>query len=130
MGPQGDPGLRGATGATGATGPAGAQMWNSIVFSFTSPAVVSTFTPDVPIRITRVQAQLASSGKCAADLIVTNGTSSYTLLVDQLANDSGAIAVNFAGGTPVRLEVAPSSSCDRLGARAAQANVVVQYRAQ
>ncbi len=59
----------------------------------------STFTPNEDVVVTRVQAQLEVPGQaCAVNpaIAVSNSTSSLTLTLATLANDTGPVKTGFA----------------------------------
>ena len=99
--------------------------------ALTSTWTGATWTPDKAVTITRVQVQAktAPSG-CTTNAIVrfTDGTSPVNVTIAAAANDSGAIAQNYAAGSSLTLAVQTAASgCTT---SPADANVVVQYRMQ
>jgi len=91
----------------------------------------STWTPDKAVTVTRLQAQAktAPSG-CTTNAIVrlTDGTTPVNLTIAAAANDSGAIAQNYAAGAS--LTIAVQTAAAGCVTSPADANVVVQYRMQ
>jgi hypothetical protein len=123
------------TGCDGAPGPAGlsgSQLWNMFLLSAAVPSLASTFTPDGPIVVTRVEARFATApAGCTrqAILIVTDGTAggTITLPLTAAASDSGPISVPFGAATKVHAGIAVSSICAQ---SPALGNVSVQYKAR
>ena len=106
--------------------------WNvSFPGALTSTTTASTWTPDQPITVTRVQAQLLTPpDTCATNAVitVTDGRNEQALVVSAAANDSGTLSQNFAAGTPLTVHVStPAAGCSAVPATA---NVVVQYHVQ
>src|SRR5467141_918851 len=99
--------------------------------ALTSTWTGSTWTPDKAVTVTRLQAQAktAPSG-CTTNAIVrlTDGTTPVNLTVAAAANDSGAIAQNYAAGAS--LTIAVQTAAAGCTTSPADANVVVQYRMQ
>ena len=99
--------------------------------ALTSTWTGSTWTTDKPVTITRVQVQAktAPSG-CTTNAVVrlTDGTTPVNLTISAAANDSGAIAQNYAAG--VSLTVAVQTAAAGCTTSPADANVTVQYRMQ
>ena len=94
--------------------------------------VASTFTPDTPIVITRIQAQAAIAPLgCSVNAVISisNGAVTGSLAITAAANDSGPLALNYAAGIPITLSVSTAASCNG-GMNPALANVVAQYKAQ
>ena len=91
----------------------------------------STWTPDKALTITRlqVQAKTAASG-CTTNAVVrlTDGATPVNLTVAAAANDSGAIAQNYAAGAA--LTIAVQTAAAGCTTAPADANVIVQYRMQ
>jgi hypothetical protein len=111
-----------------------AQLWNTFVSVFSVPFTVSTFTPDVAITVTRIQAQVGVAPKgCKTNAVLQisdGGTppTTATLAIATAANDSGPIAVNYAAGVPITLSVSTPAACGILDIGApALGNVIVQY---
>jgi hypothetical protein len=118
------------SGETLSAGPRGEQN----VFlsgALTSIWTGSTWTPDKAVTVTRVQVQAktAPSG-CTTNAIVrlTDGTSPVNVTISAAANDSGAIAQNYAAGASV--SVAVQTAAAGCATSPADANVIVQYRMQ
>jgi hypothetical protein len=99
--------------------------------ALTSTWTASTWTPDKAVTVTRlqVQAKTAPSG-CTTNAIVrlTDGTTPVNLTIAAAANDSGAIAQNYAAGAS--LTIAVQTAAAGCTTSPADANVVVQYRMQ
>src|SRR6266851_1180656 len=99
--------------------------------ALTSTWTGSTWTPDKAVTVTRLQAQAqtAPSG-CTTNAIVrlTDGTTPVNLTIAAAANDSGAIAQNYAAGAS--LTIAVQTAAAGCTTSPADANVVVQYRMQ
>ena len=91
----------------------------------------STWTPDKAVTVTRVQVQAktAPSG-CTTNAIVrlTDGTTPINLTISAAANDSGAVAQNYAAGVP--LVVSVQTAAAGCTTSPADANVIVQYKMQ
>jgi len=77
----------------------------------------------------QVQAKTAPSG-CTTNAVVrlTDGTSPVNVTISAAANDSGAIAQNYAAGAS--LSVAVQTAAAGCATSPADANVIVQYRMQ
>jgi hypothetical protein len=99
--------------------------------ALTSTWTGSTWTPDKAVTVTRlqVQAKTAPSG-CTTNAVVrlTDGTTPVNLTVAAAANDSGALAQNYAAGAA--LTIAVQTAAAGCATSPADANVVVQYRMQ
>jgi hypothetical protein len=99
--------------------------------ALTSTWTGSTWTPDKAVTVTRVQVQAktAPSG-CTTNAIVrlTDGTTPVNLTIAAAANDSGAIAQNYAAGAS--LTIAVQTAAAGCATSPADANVIVQYRMQ
>jgi hypothetical protein len=91
----------------------------------------STWTTDKAITVTRVQVQAKTApAGCATNAVVrvTDGTTPVNLTISAAANDSGAMAQNYAAGAAVQVLVQTAAAgCTT---SPADANVVVQYRMQ
>jgi hypothetical protein len=99
--------------------------------ALTSTWTGSTWTPDKAVTVTRVQVQAktAPSG-CTTNAVVrlTDGTSPVNLTISAAANDSGAIAQNYAAAASLSIVVQTAAAgCTT---SPADANVTVQYRMQ
>ena len=99
--------------------------------ALTSTWTGATWTTDKAVTITRlqVQAKTAPAG-CSTNAVVrlTDGTTPVNVTVAAAANDSGAIAQNYAAGAAVQILVQTAAAgCTT---SPADANVVVQYRMQ
>lgn len=133
QGPQGPPGAQGPQGVPGPpgpAGPAGSQLWNLFVPSTTSASLLSTFTPDHAVLVTRIEARFATApAAClrSAVLVVTDGTAAGTIALplSGAGADSGPIAASFAPGTRLAAGIAVSALCAQ---PPAGGNVSVQYR--
>jgi hypothetical protein len=83
------------------------------------------------VTVTRLQVQpkTAPAG-CATNAIVrlTDGTTPVNVTVTSAANDSGAIAQNYAAGAT--LTVAVQTAASGCTTTPADGNVVVQYKMQ
>jgi hypothetical protein len=99
--------------------------------ALTSTWTGSTWTPDKALTVTRVQVQAktAPSG-CTTNAIVrlTDGTTPVNVTISAAANDSGAIAQNYAAGAS--LTIAVQTAAAGCTTSPADANVIVQYRMQ
>ena len=99
--------------------------------ALTSTWTGSTWTPDKAVTVTRVQVQAktAPSG-CTTNAVVrlTDGATPVNLTIAAAANDSGAIAQNYAAGAS--LTIAVQTGAAGCATSPADANVVVQYRMQ
>jgi len=60
-------------------------------------------------------------------LNLSDGTQTAVLPIAAASNDSGALAVAFTAGVPLRLSLLPPAGCST---KASQLNLVVQYRAR
>jgi len=99
--------------------------------ALTSTWTGSTWTPDKAVTVTRLQVQVktAPSG-CTTNAVVrlTDGTTPVNVTIAAAANDSGAIAQNYAVGAS--LTIAVQTAAAGCTTSPADANVVVQYRMQ
>ena len=99
--------------------------------ALTSAWTGTTCTLDKAITVTRiqVQAKTAPSG-CStnAAVRVTDGATPQTVTVSAAANDSGALAQNYAAGAVITVSV--STAAAGCGTNPADANVSVQYKMQ
>ena len=94
---------------------------------------ISFFSPELAITVTRVTASVITAGvTCATPPVVTvtNGTASQTLTIanSNNGNSTGAIAVNFAGGTNINMELTTAAA--GCGTIPANMYVTVQYKMQ
>ena len=99
--------------------------------ALTSAWTGSTWTLDKAVTITRVQVQAKTApSACTTNAIVqlTNGTAPVNVTISAAANDSGAIAQNYAAGAA--LTVAVQTAAAGCTTSPADANVIVQYRMQ
>jgi hypothetical protein len=102
-------------------------IWTTYVPDLTAPYTASTLTSNEDIVVTRVQAQLELPGQnCSVNPVITvsNGTASVILSLPTLANDTGPVDTNFAGGIPITVSVSSPAACLLAPS---WANVVVQY---
>lgn len=58
---------------------------------------------------------------------LSDGTQTAVLPIAAASNDSGALAVAFTAGVPLRPSLLPPAGCST---KASQLNLVVQYRAR
>jgi len=119
-------------GPQGPAGPAGTETWSTFIAFYNTGYTASTFTPNTPITLTRIQVQLGSApAGCSryAVLRVSDGTvpGTKTLPIVAAANDSGVLAVNYAAGIPVTVGVSVIAACS---SPPSNSNVVVQYKAR
>jgi hypothetical protein len=99
--------------------------------ALTSTWTGESWTLDKAITVTRlqVQAKTAPSG-CTTNAVlrVTDGTTPVNLTISAAANDSGAIAQNYAAGATLTVTVQTAAAgCTT---SPADANAVIQYRMQ
>jgi len=91
----------------------------------------STWTLDRGVTVTRVQVQAKTApAGCTTNAVVrlTDGTTPVNLTIAAAANDSGAIAQNYASGAALTLSVQTAAAgCTTTPA---DANVTIQYRMQ
>jgi len=91
----------------------------------------STWTLDRGVTVTRVQAQAKTApAGCTTNAVVrlTDGTTPVNVTIAAAANDSGAIAQNYASGAALTLSVQTAAAgCTTAPA---DANVTIQYRMQ
>jgi hypothetical protein len=117
----------------GPPGPAQGQVWSAFVPSAAARITTSTFTPDVAITVTRIQAQAINApANCSQPAILAlNDTASCSVAMSAAANDSGPRVCNFAAGSAIRLTILQTPTCTGKGAASpSNINVVVQYKAQ
>ena len=91
----------------------------------------SSWTPDKPVTVTRVQVQAKTApAGCTTSAVVqlTNGTTPINLTISAAANDTGSISQNYAAGTA--LTVSLQTAAAGCSTTPADANVTVQYRMQ
>lgn len=97
----------------------------------TSTWTASTWTPDKPITITRLQLQAKTSPSgCTTNAVVrlTDGSSPINLTLATAANDSGAITQNYTAGATLTVSVQTAAAgCTT---SPADANLTIQYRMQ
>lgn len=118
------------TSASQLTASPDSRVWSSFAIAFLAKYTISSFTPDNNIAVTRVQAQLpVSPSRCSTNAVVSlnNGTTTTSLTLSALANDSGPVNFNFSAGTPITLSVTTPADC-LWGIPPAAANIVVQYK--
>ena len=118
-------------GLQGVPGPSGSQVWSAFIPSFNVEYTVSTFTPDTPITLTRLQLQLgAAPSGCRREAVVSisDGTpaGTRTITIAGATTDSGALSIDYSAGIPVTIGVSVTAACSRPPVRA---NVVAQYKA-
>lgn len=131
QGPQGPQGVAGPTGPQGPIGPAGAQVWNSYVADFLTTGAISTFQPDNPITVTRLQAtSRVGTANCTAVVRVSDGVTVFDWNVTGGVVDSGPQFLSYSGTAPITITVMTSSGACKNKDAPAQTNVVVQYKAQ
>ena len=91
----------------------------------------ATWTLDKAVTVTRVQAQAKTApAGCTTNAVVrpTDGTTPVNLTLTAAANDSGAIAQNYATGAAVTIGVQTAAAgCTT---SPADVNIIVQYRMQ
>jgi hypothetical protein len=91
----------------------------------------STWTLDRGVTVTRVQVQAKTApAGCTTNAVVrlTDGTTPVNVTIAAAANDSGAIAQNYASGAALTLNVQTAAAgCTTTPA---DANVTIQYRMQ
>jgi hypothetical protein len=118
----------------------GGESFNSVPRAFlstflpgalTSTWTGSTVTLDKAITVTRlqVQAKTAPSG-CSTNAVIrlTDGTTPVNVTVSAAANDSGAVAQNYAAAA--NLSVSVQTAAAGCTTSPADANVIVQYKMQ
>ncbi len=99
--------------------------------ALTSTWTGATWTTDKAVTITRIQVQAKTApAGCTTNAVVrlTDGTTPVNVTISAAANDSGAIAQNYAAGAS--LTVAVQTAAAGCTTSPADANVVVQYRMQ
>lgn len=99
--------------------------------ALTSTWTASSWTPDRPITVTRLQAQAKTAPtSCSTNAIVrlTDGTTPINLTISAASNDSGSISQNYGAGSTLTVSVQTAAS--GCGTSPADANVTVQYRMQ
>jgi len=99
--------------------------------ALTATWVASTWTPDKAVTVTRLQVQPKTApAACSTNAVVrlTDGTTPLNLTITAGANDSGALAQNYAAGTPLSLSVQTAAA--GCSTAPADANVTIQYRMQ
>jgi hypothetical protein len=91
----------------------------------------ATWTLDKAVTVTRIQAQAKTApAGCTTNAVVrvTDGTTPVNVTIGAAANDSGAIAQNYAAGAAVTIGVQTSAAgCTT---SPADVNIIVQYRMQ
>lgn len=130
-GPQGDVGATGPVGPQGPSGIVVDQTWSAFAsLPITVTTVISELTPSGNVTLTRIQGRVVTAPVgCNTQLRVqvSDGTQTATLPIAAASNDSGALAVAFSAGVPLRLSLLPPAGCST---KASQLNAVVQYRAR
>ena len=99
--------------------------------ALTSTWTGSTWTPDRAVTVTRLQVQMKTApAGCTTNAIVrlTDGTTPVNVTVSAAANDSGAIAQNYAAGSTLTIGVQTAAA--GCATSPADGNVTVQYRMQ
>jgi hypothetical protein len=99
--------------------------------ALTSTWTASSWTPDKPVTVTRVQVQAKTApAGCSTNAIVrlTDGTTPINLTVSAASNDTGSISQNYAAGSTLTVNVQTAAS--GCSTSPADANVTVQYRMQ
>ena len=99
--------------------------------ALTSTWTGSTWTLDKSITVTRVQVQAkAAPSGCTTNAVVrlTDGTTPVNVTVAANANDSGAIAQNYAAATSITVSV--QTAATGCTTSPADANITIQYRMQ
>jgi len=91
----------------------------------------ATWTLDKAVTVTRVQAQAKTApAGCTTNAVVrvTDGSTPVNLTLTAAANDSGAIAQNYAAGAAITIGVQTAAAgCTT---SPADVNIIVQYRMQ
>jgi collagen triple helix repeat protein len=141
-GPQGPQGAQGPAGATGPQGPAGTAgpQWVSAFFSGTldsSTYSAARIIPDQPISVTRVTVNLKTppGTACMGPVVrISGGASGEDLFLPagQSGFDTGPEVIPFAANSIVQVSLLRGAVCQKVpaGTNPADANVLVQYRAQ
>ncbi|HUL16951.1 MAG TPA: hypothetical protein VLV88_13215 [Terriglobales bacterium] len=118
----------------------GAESFNSVpravIPAFLPGALTSTWTGstitlDKAITVTRVQVQAKTApSACSTNAIVrlTDGTTNQDVTINAAANDSGAIAKNYAAGASLTVSVQTAAA--GCATAPADANVIVQFKMQ
>jgi hypothetical protein len=99
--------------------------------ALTSTWTASSWTPDKPVTVTRVQVQAKTApAGCSTNAIVrlTDGTTPINLTVSAASSDTGSISQNYAAGSTLTVSVQTTAS--GCSTSPADANVTVQYRMQ
>jgi collagen type VII alpha len=133
-GPVGSIGPTGPTGPQGPQGPPGTvvdQIWTAFApLPITATTVISDFTPSGNITVTRLQVHVVTAPVACTTALkvqVTDGVHTAVLAINAASNDSGALAVQFSGGTPIHLSLTPPAGCST---KPAQLSAVVQFNAR
>lgn len=106
-------------------------LWNAFVpGSLERTLTLGRFTPDGPITVTRIEAQLQAAGmRCRRDPVLTlsDGTANGTIALPLRAadSDSGAVSVDIPAGSTLVLRLDEARDCR---AHPAGANISVQYK--
>jgi len=99
--------------------------------ALTSTWTAQTWTLDKAITVTRVQVQAKTApAGCTTNAVVrlSNGSTTQDVTISAAANDSGAIAKNYAAGAVLTLSVQTAAA--GCATAPADANAVVQYKMQ
>jgi hypothetical protein len=99
--------------------------------ALTSTWTASSWTPDKPVTVTRMQVQTKTApAGCSTNAIVrlTDGTTPINLTISAASNDTGSISQNYAAGSTLTVSVQTAAS--GCSTSPADANVTVQYRMQ
>jgi hypothetical protein len=97
----------------------------------TSAWTGSTITLDKAVTVTRVQVQAKTAPLgCATNAMVrlTDGTTPVNVTIAAAANDSGAVAQNYAAGATLTLSVQTAAA--GCSTPPSDANAVIQYKMQ
>jgi len=99
--------------------------------ALTSTWTGQSWTLDKAITVTRVQAQAKTApAGCTTSAVVrvTDGTTPVNLTIAAAANDSGAIAQNYAAGAVLTISVQTAAA--GCSTSPADTNAVIQYKMQ
>ena len=107
------------------------MLFTAFLPALTSNLTAATWIPDKAVTITRIEAQAETAPVgCSTNAVVeiTDGANPHSLAIAAAANDSGALAQNYAAGSALTLAVVtPAAGCTTTPANL---NLVVQYRMQ
>jgi hypothetical protein len=107
------------------------QAWTTYIGPLSQTFTASTFTPDTAITVTRIEVRLRTApAGCATTprVRVTDGTTAQVVTINSAYENSGALALNYAAGVPISLQLNREAAGCTTEPRAA--NIVVQYRQQ